>query len=531
MNLKKIVISFFEHCDKCVDNVDRADVISWYSSLCCSNSTKEWKLSKLTNYFSFCINSPMSFCKEQPVDRHWKARGPNNNVLSKVEIQNYLDATRNRSMRDKTIIHLFLTTNILTTEICSLKIKDIDFKTKSLKISREPGKERTIILNNEAILLLKCLVAGRNNDQDHIFVTYYGKPLEFNGIIQVTIKIGKMAGLAVRTCPNALKNSQVSDTGLINEKTANEYIKNVLCRPKPYLEIVIEKNRNLSVRAKDQITEAAVNDYFKQLLSVNFTLEYIKECARVIKSLINCCQKALNLILSDDVFNWFKEFRRGKVVVTQHSNLYIISNFFSSCINNQYCQYQVVKKRWFPRKPKRTSKALNLQEQAIFNMNLNKLSLRNRCILMLFRDSGIRRGELRNIQIKDINFAKRSIYISGKSKSERIVFFSQEFSYLLNKLLSEQSSNEPYLFLNQNRKQLSGSRIYQIVTNFSKDIKMKKLIYPHKIRHTYGTYKFYKGTPLRKIMLLMGHENETTTLGYVEIIPIDLIIQYRLCFD
>ena len=179
-----------------------------------------------------------------------------------------------------------------------------------------------------------------------------------------------------------------------------------------------------------------------------------------------------------------------------------------------------------PKKDKKLPDFLNYEEiNKLFDSadTTTPLGLRNRCILELLYDTGIRVSELVNLKINDIEFDKKAINILGKGKKERIVYYGDYLQevldkyindsrkYLLNNKLSE------YLILNNNGSKITTRGVEYIIDKMVNEAAIKHKISPHVLRHTFATHMLNGGADIKSIQQLLGHESLSTTGIYTHI--------------
>ena len=179
-----------------------------------------------------------------------------------------------------------------------------------------------------------------------------------------------------------------------------------------------------------------------------------------------------------------------------------------------------------PKKDKKLPDFLNYEEiNKLFDSadTTTPLGLRNRCILELLYDTGIRVSELVNLKINDIEFDKKTINILGKGKKERIVYYGDYLQevlekyindsrkYLLNNKLSE------YLILNNNGSKITTRGVEYIIDKMVNEAAIKHKISPHVLRHTFATHMLNGGADIKSIQQLLGHESLSTTGIYTHI--------------
>ena len=146
-----------------------------------------------------------------------------------------------------------------------------------------------------------------------------------------------------------------------------------------------------------------------------------------------------------------------------------------------------------------------------------RLVARNKLIIHLLFDSGVRVSELINIRVLDIDFNERSIKVFGKGSKDRYVFFSKKSLIKMEEWLMyhKELSLGEYLFVNYKGEQLSVRSVEKIIKCMGKKIGID--IHPHMLRHTFATDLLNKGADLRMIQELLGHENLDTTQIYTHV--------------
>lgn len=137
-----------------------------------------------------------------------------------------------------------------------------------------------------------------------------------------------------------------------------------------------------------------------------------------------------------------------------------------------------------------------------------KLTLKNKLIMFLLLETGIRINELLNIQVKNINFTNNSIYlVQTKTSKSRYCYFKEGTAYLLKLYLKNLDLN--LLFENT-----TYSAVRNLFDRIKKQINLNKF-HPHMLRHTFASILHKNGTSIFILMTLLGHENLKTTERYV----------------
>ena len=144
--------------------------------------------------------------------------------------------------------------------------------------------------------------------------------------------------------------------------------------------------------------------------------------------------------------------------------------------------------------------------------------LRNNLMFRLLLDTGIRISELLSLKLSNVNINDHSILITEtKSKVERIVFYTEATSNLLNKYLIKENIQD-YIFIDlTTRKQVKLDRIQKICQNLQKSLNIHDSISPHKWRHTFATNFINHNGNLEVLRTLLGHSSITTTQRYLHV--------------
>ncbi|WP_426064048.1 tyrosine-type recombinase/integrase [Flavobacterium sp. DSP2-3-1] len=145
--------------------------------------------------------------------------------------------------------------------------------------------------------------------------------------------------------------------------------------------------------------------------------------------------------------------------------------------------------------------------------------VRNKLIIDLFYTTGMRRAELINLQIANINLSSGTIKVLGKRNKERILpvlsIITDQFSlYLYERTLLSDIVDNNYFFLTKKGLKLNDSFVYRLInSNFSVvSEKVKKS--PHILRHTFATHLLNNGADLNSVKELLGHSSLASTQVY-----------------
>jgi tyrosine recombinase XerC len=160
-------------------------------------------------------------------------------------------------------------------------------------------------------------------------------------------------------------------------------------------------------------------------------------------------------------------------------------------------------------------------ERLIENIPLdNPLGIRDRAIVECLYSTGMRIGELVQLNVSDVR-DDREILIKGKGNKERIVFLGEYALKSLKRYLEEVRPNlvrddkEKALFLSRFGTRLTCRSIERMMEKYG--IMTGKDVSPHTIRHSFATHLLENGADLRAVQELLGHSDLSTTQKYTHI--------------
>ena len=170
--------------------------------------------------------------------------------------------------------------------------------------------------------------------------------------------------------------------------------------------------------------------------------------------------------------------------------------------------------------PKKLPVVLNRSEVRLL-LKAPKL-LRHRVLLSMLYGCGLRRFELLNIKLSDVDLERKMLHIrEGKGRKDRYVPLGD---HLVRGLRSYIGAERPYLWL-FNGKNREGDRLQQfsetgvqwIIKESAKRAGISKHVTSHVLRHTYATHLLEMGLDIMSLKEALGHSNINTTLVYLHI--------------
>lgn len=146
------------------------------------------------------------------------------------------------------------------------------------------------------------------------------------------------------------------------------------------------------------------------------------------------------------------------------------------------------------------------------------IGLRDYAILMLLYVSGIRVGELVDLEQEDVDLLWSRLEIKkGKGMRGRLAPINNRTTQAIKNYLTERKLEERKIFLSRNGKELSARDIQRFVDKYIKKISVQKKISPHSLRHSFATHLLDRGAELKDVQELLGHKSIATTQIYTHI--------------
>ncbi len=168
-----------------------------------------------------------------------------------------------------------------------------------------------------------------------------------------------------------------------------------------------------------------------------------------------------------------------------------------------------------PNKEKKLPEVISKEEIGAIIKNTN--NIKHKCIVSLLYSAGLRRAELLNLKLSDIDSKRMVINVkNGKGNKDRITILSQSVLKNLRSYFIEWKP-KVYLFEGLTGKAYSGESVLKIVKKAAQKAGIKKNVYPHMLRHSFATHLLEAGTDLRYIQVLLGHSSTRTTEIYTRV--------------
>ena len=239
-----------------------------------------------------------------------------------------------------------------------------------------------------------------------------------------------------------------------------------------------------------------------------------------VKTYVSLFEKVSNHFKDDDLVSideqMIQDYLQGLVRIKKSDS------YINQMLNSIKFYYEVVEgmpNRFYsidrPRKKSTLPKVISMEEVQMIIENTN--NIKHRCIVSILYSAGLRRQEVLNLKLEDIDSKRMVIRINaGKGFKDRQTILSKKVLLELREYY-KQWKPKKYLFEGPKGFQYSGESVSRIVKRAAKKAGIQKNITPHILRHSFATHLLENGTDLRYIQVLLGHGSTKTTEVYTHV--------------
>ena len=234
-----------------------------------------------------------------------------------------------------------------------------------------------------------------------------------------------------------------------------------------------------------------------------------------IKNMLDAIGKEPKQITTEDLRTYLSNYQEKNMIskVTIDNIRRILSSFFAWLEDEDLILKSPVRrihkvKTGITIKETYSDESLEIMRDGCENM-------RDLAIIDLLSSTGMRVGELVNLNIEDMDFENRECVVLGKGNKERIVYFDARAKIHIQNYLKTRTDSNNALFVTLlspfNRLQISGVEIR--LRELGRKLNIPK-VHPHKFRRTLATMAIDKGMPVEQVQQLLGHSKIDTTMQY-----------------
>ena len=151
---------------------------------------------------------------------------------------------------------------------------------------------------------------------------------------------------------------------------------------------------------------------------------------------------------------------------------------------------------------------------------------RNRAILCIFLDTGMRLSELANLKLEDINMERNIIKINGKGNKERFVRIGVKTQKALWNYMAHRPVDNEHVWQGKDNNKMAADSIAQIIRNLSKRLGIQ--LSPHKLRHSFAISFLRNGANPFELQIALGHTMLEMTRRYTQALGFDDVFKRHM---
>lgn len=245
---------------------------------------------------------------------------------------------------------------------------------------------------------------------------------------------------------------------------------------------------------------------------------------------------ALVCLSREEIDNYIESlFQRGISRATISSYIRD-TKIFLKWLEHEYGVDVCAKSIIVPKMPKKMLKIYSTEDIALIFKHIvaenEWLTLRNKCMIALMLDSGLRQCEICRLKHDDVDFNANTMLLHGKGNKDRLVPLGKLSKMFMSQYLAICPHSSDYVFVGRRGDLVTGNTLKKLVHKIS-----KKLPFPfscHILRHNFATnycldqYEQNGKIDIYSLKALMGHENIETTEGYLHIVSEILAIRQHI---
>jgi len=226
---------------------------------------------------------------------------------------------------------------------------------------------------------------------------------------------------------------------------------------------------------------------------------------------------------------YYRQEQSNKPLTVRTQNNYMASvrAFFKYLTQQNYLLYNPASELVMMKQP--TTLPVVLSESEVATLldqpdTNDPLGVRDRAILELFYSTGMRRSELCRLELHDLSFSRKTVFVrQGKGGKDRLIPVGERalrwISHYVNEVRDQLllSIDESTLFLSDYGDAYRGGKVGNMV---KRCMKMANIDVPgscHLLRHAMATHMLENGAEIRFIQAMLGHTNISTTQVYTHV--------------
>lgn len=255
-------------------------------------------------------------------------------------------------------------------------------------------------------------------------------------------------------------------------------------------------------------------DYFQKLELCKYSLKTAQIYTSCFERFMHFNKDQADLMALDenDIRSYLTHLHQNKSSDSYINQAINAIKFYYEVVHNMPTRFYHIER---PRKKEKLPEVLS--ENEVKRMLEKANNIKHLCILQLLYGSGLRRAELLDLKMTDIDSERDVIIVrNGKGGKDRHTLLGKTTLANL-RLYYKEYRPKTYLFEGKVGQQYSPTSVRAIVKRAAQRAGIKKKVTPHTLRHSFATHLLEQGTDLRYIQSLLGHNSSKTTELYTHI--------------
>lgn len=275
--------------------------------------------------------------------------------------------------------------------------------------------------------------------------------------------------------------------------------------------------KTYTANSPDDVAEGAyekIKEFTRWMRSRNYSENTIKTYTDALRVFLKYYRdKSVDNITNKDVINFNNDYIKAKGYSTSLQNQTVNAlKLFFSVIKETKIETDKIHR---PRREKKLPNVLSKEE--VKQLIESCSNIKHKSMLTLIYACGLRRSELLNLKIGDVDSKRKLLLIkSGKGKKDRICPLSDKVLHMLREYYKA-CKPKVYLFEGMYGGQYDERSLASVLKRALKATNIAKPVTLHWLRHSYATHLLESGTDLRYIQELLGHSHSKTTEIYTHV--------------
>ena len=143
--------------------------------------------------------------------------------------------------------------------------------------------------------------------------------------------------------------------------------------------------------------------------------------------------------------------------------------------------------------------------------------LRDRLMMTMLYETGIRQDELINLKHADVQVSRRTIKVMGKGGKERLIPVSESLLDLAEEYMKNRPGVSEFLIVTDSGRELYPAFVYRRVNHYITETSSLSKCSPHVIRHSFATHLLNRGADINAVKELLGHNSLNATQHYTHV--------------